>query len=48
MYHYPGINYVQYKRRCAVQVRYIFSTSEDVQYRQGILAHGVLLNCSFK
>ena len=40
------INYVQYKWGYAVQIRHIFSTSEDVQYKQvrsSVLAQGVLL-----
>ena len=32
----PCINYVQYERGCAVLIRHIFSTSEDVQYESGI------------
>ena len=30
------INYVQYKRGCADQVRHVISTNEDVQYKQGM------------
>ena len=40
------INYVQYEWGCAVRIKHIFSTSEDVQYKQGrssVLAQGVLL-----
>ena len=32
---------VQYKQRCAVEIRHIFSTSEDVPYKQ--VNHQVLL-----
>ena len=28
-------NYVQYEGRCAVRIRYLFNTSNDIQYRSG-------------
>ena len=38
--------YFQYERGCAVQIRNIFNTSEDVQYKQAghkVLVQGTLL-----
>ena len=42
---------LQYERGCAVPIRHIFATSDDVQYKQGrssVLAERVLPKNSFK
>ena len=46
-----GKAHLQYRRGSAARIRHIFSTSEDVQHKQGrssVLAQGVLLKNIFQ